>query len=226
MTTGNSWKTETRSAAKRILIGVVTAVVTTAVIYFLGFDRPGRKANEAEIRKNSIRTWKDFVKLENALQPRHDSVFAKVVRSDISVEESQRLDSLISTEFVDSLTQLIETPDIDKDLRLIIESRIQFKNDELARAARYRKQFVHLRDTITSEAYRIFLLDELNKDFYVKRDNAIERMGHTLEDLLAVLEKKHKYPFKLRDLSWYPRFLELRTVRREENRPDDGPPPM
>lgn len=226
MTTPNSWKTETRSAAKRILIGVVTAVVTTAVIYFLGFDRPGSKANDAEVRKNSIRTWKDFVKLENALQPRHDTVFARVVRSAISVEESQRLDSLISSEFVDSLKRLIETPDIDKDLRLLIESRIQFKNDELARAGRYKKQFINLRDTLTTEDYRMFLLEELNKDFYVKRDNATERMGHTLEDLLAVLEKKYKYPFKLKDLNWYPRFLELRTVRREENRPDDGPPPM
>jgi hypothetical protein len=226
MATGNSWKAETKTAAKRILIGVITAVVTTAAIYFLGFESSAKKADEAEVRKNSIRVWKEFVKLENGVQPRHDTVFARAVRSAITVQESKRLDSLISTKFIDSLRMLSETPDIDKDLLLLLQSRIDFKEQEQLRSTEYKDRFIRLNDTLAPQEYKLFLVDELNKEFDVKRNNAVERLGHTLEDLLNVMAKRHKYPFQLKDLNWYPAFLQLRTVRREEIRPDDAPPPM
>ena len=225
-TSTSSWKEETKSAARRVTIGVITAVVTSAVIYFLGFERGAKKADQAEIRKNSIRVWKEWIQKENALQPRHDSVFAKTVRGEVTIEAASRLDSLISFRFVDTLSALAETPDIDKDLKTMIDWRITFKKEEWERARHYSLDFIRIRDTVAPVAYVNFLIGELNETFNVRRDNAVERMGHTLEDMLLILEKKYKYPFQLSDFNWYPQYLRLKTVKREQTRPDDAPPPL
>lgn len=225
-TTKSSWKDETKTAARRVTVGVVTAVVTSAVIYFLGFERGEKKADQAEIRKNSIRVWKEWIQKENALQPRHDTVFSRTVRGELTIEASNRLDSLISFRYIDTLSALAAVPDIDKDLKAMMEWRIIFKKEEWERARKYSRDFIHIRDTVAPVAYINFLIEELNQTFNVQRDNAVERMGHTLEDMLLILEKKYKYPFALKEFDWYPNYLRLKTVKLQQTRPDDGPPPL
>ena len=222
----SSWKEETKSAARRVTIGVVTAVVTSAVIYFLGFERGSKKADQAEIRKNSIRVWKEWIQKENALQPRHDTVFARAVRGDLTIEEASRLDSVISARYIDTLSTMASVPDIDQDLKSMIEWRATFKQEEWERARQYSLDFIKIRDTVAPAAYLNFLIEELNQTFNLKRDNAVERMGRTMEDMLLKLERKYKYPFQLKDFNWYPHYLRLKTVKREQTRPDDAPPPL
>ena len=225
-TANKKWKTETRSAAKRVLIGVTTAVTTSAVIYFLGFGRPEKKADELEVKKNTIQVWKDFVKLENGLQPKHDSLFAQSARNELTAAQYRERDSLISADFIREIKILLEKPDIDNDMQTILRSRIQFKEEELHRFQQYMRRFVVLRDTLTTTEYRNFLIQELNTQFVGARDNAAERLGRSLENMLQFLQKKYKYPFQVKDLVWYERYLELKSVRQAEIKPDADLPGM
>lgn len=219
-TQNRKWKTETKSVAKRVLVGVTTAVVTSAVIYFLGFNRPQKKADELEVKKNTINVWKNFVKLENELHPKHDTLFAQVTRGATTIPEHRRKDSLLSVLFVADIKKLNETPDIDADMRSLLRDRIQFKEEELHRFLAYMDRFVILLDTLAPVEYKNFLIQDLNNQFIGARDNAVERMGRGMEDMLQFLQKKYKYPFQVKDMIWYERYLQLKTIRQAEIKPD------
>lgn len=220
----SSWKTETKSAAKRILVGAVTAVCATATIYFLGFNRPKKKADELEVKKNTIQVWKDYLKLENKLTPDHDSSFARFMREEITLEQHRKQDSSISANFIIAIKELGQRPDIDADMKSLFGSRVEFKQAELDRFLHYVDRFTALRDTLIAAEYRNFLVNDLNEQFVGVRDNAVERMGRTIEDLLQFLQKKYKYPFNMSDINWYERYLQLKTIRNAELKPDNALP--
>lgn len=214
------WKTESKTVAKRVLIGVLTAVITSAVIYFLGFNRPQKKADELEVKKNTIEVWKHFMKLENELQPAHDSVFVRSTRGEISFEERRRQDSILAITFIKEVRQLHDTPDIDPDMKSLLNNRVEFKEQEMQRFLQYFARFTSISDTLTSNEYRTYLIQELNTQFIGARDNAVERLGRTMDDMLQFLQKKFKYPFQLKDLIWYEHYLQLKTIRQAELKPD------
>jgi len=213
------WKTETKTVATRIIVGVTTAVITSAVIYFLGFNR-SKKASELEIKKNTIQIWKSFMKLENELQPAHDTIFARAVRGELTFEQRRRQDSILSVTFVSDVRKLRDTPDIDADMKTLLNSRSEFKEEELQRYLDYLTRITRLSDTLITDEYRNFLIQDLNSQFTSSRDNAVERLGRTMDDMLQFLQKKFKYPFQIKDLIWYEQYLRIKTIRAAEVKPD------
>lgn len=226
MTQKKGWAHETKAAAKRIGIGVATAIVTSAVIYFLGFNRSKPKASTAEVKKNTIRVWKDYVKLENLLQPKHDTVFAQTVRGALTMEESRSQDSLISEEFIQQISTLKDGAQIDKDLFILLNDRIDYKRQEMSYARYYMSRFIVFRDSLMSADYRNYLIKELNTQSNGRRANATERLGRNIEEQAAMLEKKYKYPFRLKDFFFYDLYLSIKASRQAEVGPKSAPPEL
>lgn len=222
----NKWTDETKAVVRRVTIGVVTVIATSAVIYLLGFEKSKKGAGHIELKKNTIKVWREFVKIENALQPRHDTIFARVNRGAISINENRRLDSIISYRFIKDVQDLSETPDIDPDMVLLLKNRMQFKEDEWQRAAEYTDQFMAIRDSIITVEYKNYLIQELNNQFNFRRDNAVERLGRSMEDLLIFMTKKYKYPFELKDINWNEGYLRLKALRDTDTRRKDNNPPF
>lgn len=226
MTQQKKWATETKSAARRIGIGVATAVVTSATIYFLGFNRSKPKASTVEVKKNTIRVWKQYVQAENMLQPRHDSVFARTVRGELTMEESRSQDSLTGENFIQEINTLLETPDIDKDLSILLTDRIEYKKQEMDFARYYMNRFIVFRDSLMSNDYRNYLIKELNDLNNGRRSSATERLGRNIEEQAAALEKKYKYPFRIKDFHFNDIYQSIKAARQAEIGPKSDLPDL
>ena len=195
-------KKESKHIAKRVLIGVITAVLTTAVVYYLGFNRSASRASQIEIKKNTIKAWKAYVTIENEVQPKYDSNLAKVRRQALDLFAYRSQDSLISERFIEDLGELKKTADIDNEFALLLETRIGYKRQEMSDFFIYFNKFRQIGDSAISQEGKSILLKELNDEHERQRQNFIERVGRSIEDVSLSLTKKFKYPFQIEDFGF------------------------
>ena len=219
MEKGKLWKNESKAIGKRVLIGVLTTLATTSAIYFLGFNRPAKKADELEVKKNSIQVWKDMVALENQVLGKHDSIFNLFNNKILNTSAYVQNDSLVSAQFLIKMTDLEERKDIDGDMRSLLVDRKLHKQDELNRFLSYSRRFQALQDTVADGSIINELEYELSETFVQSRSSAFERMGRSMEDRLAFLSTKYKYDFKIKDIAWHNYYLQLRAQREVKNEP-------
>ena len=215
MEKGKLWKNESKAIGKRVLIGVLTTLATTSAIYFLGFNRPAKKADELEVKKNSIQVWKDMVALENQVLGKHDSIFNLFNNKILNTSAYVQNDSLVSAQFLIKMTDLEERKDIDGDMRSLLVDRKLHKQDELNRFLAYSRRF----QALAERNIIILLQNDLSETFVQSRSSAFERMGRSMEDRLAFLSTKYKYDFKIKDIAWHNYYLQLRAQREVKNEP-------
>lgn len=177
-------------------------------------------------QKNTIRVWKQYVQAENMLQPRHDTVFARTVRGELTMEESRNQDSLTSENFIREINTLRETPDIDKDLSILLTDRIEYKRQEMDFSRYYIDRFIVFRDSLMTNDYRNYLIKELNDLNNGRRSSATERLGRNIEEQASALEKKYKYPFRIKDFHFNDLYQSIKAARQAEVGPKSDLPDL
>ena len=221
----DSVTSESKHILKRVLVGVLTAVVTTATIYFLGFNRSEERASAIEIKKNTIKVWKDFVKLENELQPKHDSSLARVRRGAYTLPQYRAADSIIGNNFIIALTKLSETGEIDREFKLMLQNRIEYKKLEMENFYNYYNEFNRIGSQPISLELMNEEIQELNTQHDSKRNNFIERVGRGLEDVTEALAKKYKYPFSIKEFHFNLFYQTLKTAKQRKVQLPEEPAP-
>ncbi len=211
---------ESKHIAKRVIIGVVTGVVTTASIYFLGFNRSPNKASQIEVKKNTVKAWRTFVDLENAVQPKYDSNLAKSRRSEITALEYRSRDSLVASEYIQRLTDLQQEKDLDQDFTLMLDRHINYIRQQMNNAYTYVGTFARILDTAISFEEKSEMIKDLNKELEDKRTNLIERTGRNIESVSFALARKYKYPFQISDFHFN---LFYQTLKKSKVRASELP---
>jgi len=212
-------KHESRHIAKKIILGVTTAVCTSAAIYFLGFNRSPAKASEVEIKKITIKAWKDYVKLENAEQPRYDTSLARVRREAITMDGYYQMNTDIYKEFRAKFEAIKATEDIDREFYLLLDQRIKNKDMEYTGFQKYFRTFRSILDSTTiTNGQKSYLISELNTELNGRRNNFIERVGRSVEDISSSLTRKYKYPFSIKDFTFNTYYQTLKEAKQEQNR--------
>jgi hypothetical protein len=226
---------ESKHILKRVLIGAVTGVSGAAIIYFLGFNNPS-KPSETEIKKNTVKTWKSYVELENNMLTQFDSSLAKANRNLIAYKEKytektrvlkefRKQDSLTFSKSLSDLEELKETKDIDKDFYILLDTRISYLKEQLSASMNYKTRFaVPSLDSVMGDSEKTNQIQEMNKWYNEKMNNLTERIGRSLESLAGSLSKKYKYSFLMSDFRFYPVYLSLKKWKSQKpKKPDVAP---
>lgn len=202
---------------KRVIIGVLTGVVGFSTIYFLGFNKTPTRPSEAEMRKNTIRTWKSYVELENNMAVKRDTLFKKLNKMIIGMQGHRNEDSVIRHTFMDKLETLKKTPVIDKMLYLLLSARIRYGKGAWENYVAFYTRYMAIQDSSVDQAEKNDLIQELNTDFTNGNNNFTDRLGHTIEDMAIALAKKYKYPFSIAELTLFnPYYQNLKKINRED----------
>lgn len=216
---------ESKTAAKRIVVGVLTAIVTTVTIYFLGFNRNPEKVTTIEIKKVTVKAWREFASLENATDVQYDSNLSRVRRLAITLDQYKNKDSTLAIEFLGKLEKIRDTKNLDKELKLFLDTRVSYKQQELQNFISYFERFKAINDSAISFQAKTYLIQELNEELNNKRTNFIERVGRNIETVAASLKKRYNYPFTIQDFTFSLYYQSLKKAKDRTAPPSEEPAP-
>jgi hypothetical protein len=69
-----------RHVIKRVVIGLIIGIAGFSAIYYLGFNKTPSRPSEAEIRDNTIKTWKSYIGPENDMAVNSESNYKRFTR--------------------------------------------------------------------------------------------------------------------------------------------------
>ncbi len=211
---------ESKHIAKRVLIGVITGVLGTVILYFLYYKKP--KATDAELRKNTIAAWRLIVSAENRTHTAFDSNFARMLRQvptatrskHAILQEYRKNDSLAAASFIAEMNELKNRENLDKDFMIMLGTRIAYQQQQSEAGRKYSVRFEAIQDsTSISEEDKQDLLIRLNEANRERLNNITIRIGRNIEYFTDALSNRYKYPFLFSDLKYYAVYMQLKKTK-------------
>ncbi|MBP7557312.1 MAG: hypothetical protein KA821_13640 [Chitinophagaceae bacterium] len=203
---------ESKNILKNMVISVTTTVVGALAIYFLGFSNKSSGPSKLEMEELTIDAWKTLVTVENIYAKNGVSLLrdAKNFGSYKAVgDESQKE----SAKFVNSLQKLLETEGIDKDMRAMLERRIENEKVQIKATTKF---FNDLDDYINRGVDNDWTEQQVTDSvlafmvrFGKESQGIVDRSVNDIEGLAKVLSERYDHDFNVED------FLSVQIARKK-----------
>ena len=164
---------EANNTVRNVIIGVLTTVLVSAIVYFLGFSKPKPGPSRLDVENATVNAWTAYTNLDN-IYTRNSVLLMRDIGKfggykGVFLETKKE-----SKSFNEKLQKLTEDENIDKDMITVLKRRL--RNEETLMPAA--EKFYYEMDTIVKIAEA--------KDWEVKQ----------LEDSLLACQRKYQDQFK------------------------------
>ncbi len=194
-------KTKHSQTVKNILISVLTTVLISATVYFLGFNKASG-TSKAEKQRATIEGWKAYMVLENIIYKNSISLFIDQAQFDNYKEMFQEILNE-SAKLTSSIDQILTDKDIDKDLATLLKRRKENQVTSIPAAELVFKSLDKILDSAIAEewdeqrmrertAARLYQYGDENKRMSARIVNEIAELSKTLS-------RRYEYAFDMND---------------------------
>jgi predicted metal-dependent hydrolase len=194
---------------RNIIVGVITTVLGSTVVYFLGFHTKtaGSSADRLLITKeNTIKIWKSYVTTENLyyqnLMDLKNDMAAKTTTSNYK-DELQRFRedaSNESTKYLNDIESFLKNPDIDESFVSLLKRRMDTEKQTMKIVDKLYEKIDSYQQTIPAGQEQTQKInDEINR-FSSDSKPIMDRTKTEVTQLSKLLTEKYGQPFDVNDL--------------------------
>ena len=201
---------------RNIIVGVVTTVLGSTIVYFLGFHKNTRSTAESLLvtKEVTTRAWGDYVSTENIFTKNWNTMAANYSTSRFTLYREETLEEL--DKFYKDINRIIQTKDVDPKLVSLLERRLSAKQHW------GRKYKVHLDNfesilNNTPEAEQTQKLNSELARFQLEVKNLDARFSNELESVAKTLADKYHQSFLVTDLIAFSKAATDTVVNRGSN---------
>lgn len=187
---------------RNVILGAVATIITSTVIYYLTvyMNRPnaGDGKNYPVIKEATVEAWKSYKAYENTYVNNVIS-FQKTFKENNSIEGLSDGVNGESKKFTKDLTTLSKTENIDPDLVIAFNRRIENEKNALLKINEY---YANVKRIIGSGANikkikEDYVAEELRWSLYSR--GTFERSINDINEIAKILSERYVQPFSLND---------------------------
>lgn len=193
---GASGNTQT---IRNIIVGVITTVLASTIVYFLGFHSSKRSSAEAMLftEKATIAAWTDYVATENTFTKNWNTLAAGYSHARFKNYKEATLEEL--DKFFKDINILIGTNDIDPGFVSLLKRRMTSRKQWENKYKVHLDNFESILNNTPQQEQVQKLNDEINR-FGVEVKDLDERFKNEIENTAQALSEKYHHNFSLSDL--------------------------
>ncbi len=173
---------------KNILIGVVTTVAASAIVWWLGFNN--NKANEKEKQKEATyKTLETLDRYDRLYAETMEAIDCRKITSGSTYMEEEDGDMMLNqtTNNIATLTDLKNEPDIDIDVKALLQRRITYYNAIKNEITKFMTRIIPLGNSEADQAAAV----GFNKKFQDRIEELQQTELQPTIDLFQSIEKKY-----------------------------------
>ena len=196
-TTGSS--TGGSTPVRNIIVGVITTVLGSTAVYFLGFHKNSRSTAETLLITKEVtsRAWSDYVSTENIFHKNWNTVGASYTHARFNIYKEETLDEL--EKFYADIKRIIAMPDVDPKLVSLLERRLSAKQQWDKKYRIHLDNFERILKNTPEKDQNQKINDELNR-FQSDVKDLDARFRNELENVASTLTSKYHQPFSISEL--------------------------
>lgn len=193
---------EGKTILKNMVITVTTTVAGAFAVYFLGFSNKSSGPSKLEMEERTVDAWKTLVTVENIYTKNGISLLrdAKHFGSyGVVAEESAKE----SAKFVNSVQKMLDTEGIDKDMRAMLERRIDNEKIQLQASTRFFNELDGLIQRGVDSSWNEQQLTDTVTTYFARfskeSQGMIDRSVNDMEGLAKILSERYDHDFNVED---------------------------
>jgi hypothetical protein len=186
---------------RNILIGVVTTVLGSGAVYYLGFQKkPSTDYSPLVMKEATTKGWDSYIEAENTFFNNWKILGSGYTNEGFDHYKEATLDEL--TRFKSHLKKILETKDIDPSFSSLLETRIQSKEQWEQKYKTHLDNYQNILQTASKEEITLRINTELTR-FQNEVKDMDQRFANEIGNLCQTLNKNYGNNFSWSSLVMY-----------------------
>ena len=184
---------------RNIIVGVITTVLGSTAVYFLGFHKSERSTAEAMLftREATIKAWSDYVSTENMFTKNWNTLAANYNTARFKIYKEETLEEL--DKFFRDINGIMQTKDIDLIFVSLLKRRLAAKQQWEKKYRIHLDNFESILNNTPQQEQTQKLNEELGR-FQSEVKDLDERYSNELENVAKTLSDNYHQNFSSSDL--------------------------
>ncbi|HLG38783.1 MAG TPA: hypothetical protein VI461_03905 [Chitinophagaceae bacterium] len=185
---------------RNIIVGVITTVLGSTAVYFLGFHNKNERSTAESMlitKEVTIKAWNDYVATENMFTKNWSTLGANYSTARFKIYKEESLEEL--TKFFNDLTRIIQTKDADPALVSLLKRRMSAKQRWEKKYRIHLDNFESILNNTPQQEQDQKLREEIG-NFQSEVKDLDPRFKNELEDAAKTLSSNYHYSFSSSDI--------------------------